>query len=208
MGRLPAGLWSQKDVLQPLRALGRAWDMGGYFQRACRSGRGARPAVHRQHLYQGPPDGRRRKRRALANGIGQTRGGRNSKVHAICDLKGRPLVLLITPGNVHDMRVAIQCIAAMPPSRELVGDKGYCSKPLRAWLAERGTKAVIPSKGPARLRSRHLKATQRRRAHVLLLQRLAKGRNPLRPQHQKLHGYHRHRRYSHLVALMSLDPRS
>jgi transposase len=57
---------------------------------------------------------------ALANGIGQTRGGRNSKVHAICDALGRPHVLMITPGNVHDMRVAKQCIAAMPPSAELV----------------------------------------------------------------------------------------
>ena len=71
----------------------------------------------------------------MANGICQTRGGRNSKVHAICDVKGRSLVLLITPRNVHDMRVAQRCIAAMSPSRELVGDKGYCSKPLRAWLA-------------------------------------------------------------------------
>jgi transposase len=53
---------------------------------------------------------------------------------------------MITPGNVHDMRVAKQCIAAMPPSTELVGDKGYCSNDLRAWLAERGTKAVIPNK--------------------------------------------------------------
>jgi transposase len=82
----------------------------------------------------------------LANGIGQTRGGRNSKVHAICDLKGRPHVLMITPGNVHDMRVAKACIAAMPPSVELVGDKGYCSNDLRKWLEERGTTPVIPSK--------------------------------------------------------------
>ena len=82
----------------------------------------------------------------LANGIGQTRGGRNSKLHAICDVKGRPCVLLITPGNVHDMKVAEQCIAAMPPSAELVGDNGYDSSDLRGWLAERGTTAVIPSK--------------------------------------------------------------
>ncbi|MEG3151557.1 IS5 family transposase [Sphingomonas sp. ZT3P38] len=82
----------------------------------------------------------------LANGIGQTRGGRNSKVHALCDVKGRPCVLMITPGNVHDMKVAKACIAAMPPSAELVGDKGYDSNDLRAWLAERGTTAVIPSK--------------------------------------------------------------
>ena len=82
----------------------------------------------------------------MANGIGQTRGGRNSKVHALCDVKGRPCVLMITPGNVHDMKVAKACIAAMPPSAELVGDKGYDSNDLRAWLAERGTTAVIPSK--------------------------------------------------------------
>jgi len=61
-------------------------------------------------------------------------------------VKGRPCVLLLTPGNAHDMRVARQCIAAMPPSAELVGDKGYDSDDLRAWLASRGTKAVIPPK--------------------------------------------------------------
>jgi len=44
------------------------------------------------------------------------------------------------------MRVAKQCIAAMPPSSELVGDKGYDSNELRAWLASRGTTAVIPPK--------------------------------------------------------------
>lgn len=82
----------------------------------------------------------------MANGIGKTRGGRNTKLHAICDGKGRPLVLLLTPGNVHDMRVAKQCIEAMPPSAELVGDKGYDSNDLRAWLALRGTTPVIPPK--------------------------------------------------------------
>lgn len=53
---------------------------------------------------------------------------------------------MVTPGNVHDMKVAKACIAAMPPSAELVGDKGYDSNDLRVWLAERGTIAVIPPK--------------------------------------------------------------
>jgi transposase len=82
----------------------------------------------------------------LANGIGKTRGGRNTKLHAVCDDKGRPHVLQITPGNFNDMRVAKTCIEAIPPSAELVADKGYDSNDLRAWLAERGTTAVIPSK--------------------------------------------------------------
>lgn len=44
------------------------------------------------------------------------------------------------------MRVAKQCIEAMPPSAELIADKGYDSNDLRSWLAERGTRAVIPPK--------------------------------------------------------------
>src|SRR5206468_11352303 len=83
-----------------------------------------------RHLHSFPT------RRSSDLGIGQTRGGRNTKLHAVCDDKGRPHVLLPTPGNVHDMRVAKDCIEALPPSSELVADKGYDSNDLRAWLAE------------------------------------------------------------------------
>lgn len=50
------------------------------------------------------------------------------------------------------MKVAKACLAALPPSLELVGDKGYDSNDLRAWLAERGTKAVIPPKRHRKVR--------------------------------------------------------
>ncbi len=80
----------------------------------------------------------------MAHGIGRTKGGRNTKLHAVCDKKGRPCVLLLTPGNVHDCKVAQLCIEAMPPSAQLVADKGNDSQALREWLDERGTKAVIP----------------------------------------------------------------
>ncbi|ODR93084.1 transposase [Sinorhizobium alkalisoli] len=52
--------------------------------------------------------------------------------------------MLLTPGNVHDCKVARLCIDALPPSAELVADKGYDSQALREWLHERGTEAVIP----------------------------------------------------------------
>lgn len=80
----------------------------------------------------------------MAHGIGRTKGGRNTKLHAVCDEKGRPCVLLLTPGNVHDCKVAKLCIEAIPPSAELVADKGYDSQALREWLVERGTEPVIP----------------------------------------------------------------
>lgn len=47
-------------------------------------------------------------------------------------------------GNVHGSKVAQRFIEAMPPSSELVADKGYDSQTLREWLDERGTEAVIP----------------------------------------------------------------
>lgn len=99
----------------------------------------------------------------MAHGIGRTKGGRNTKLHAVCDDKGRPLVLLLTPGNVHDCKVAKRCIEALAPSAELVADKGYDSQDLREWLDQRGTKAVIP---PRKNRKRHYdydKATYRQR---------------------------------------------
>jgi len=66
------------------------------------------------------------------------------QAHAACDEKGRPCVLLLTSGTVHDCKVAQLCIKALPPSVELVADKGYDSQALREWLVERGTEPVIP----------------------------------------------------------------
>ena len=70
----------------------------------------------------------------MAHGIGITKGGRNTKLHAVCDEKGRPHVLLLTPGNTHDAKVAMLAINAVPPSEYLVAEKGYDSNALRTWL--------------------------------------------------------------------------
>ena len=51
---------------------------------------------------------------------------------------------MLTPGNVHDCKVAQQCLEMLPPSAELVADKGYDSDKLRDWLDQRNTKPVIP----------------------------------------------------------------
>jgi len=133
-----------EDALQPVRPLVPTRHLGAHLRRAGRCRGCAGPTVHRQQLHQGPPLRRRRKRGALAHGIGRTKGGRNTKLHAVCDEKGRPCVLLLTPGNVHDCRVAQRCIEAMPASAELVADKGYDSQALRDWLQARGTRPVIP----------------------------------------------------------------
>lgn len=99
----------------------------------------------------------------MAQGIGRTKGGRNTKIHAVCDHKGRPCVLLLTPGNVHDCKVAQRCIEAMPPCAELVADKGYDSQELREWLEERGTEPVIPPRKNRKIQYEYDQAIYRER---------------------------------------------
>ena len=82
----------------------------------------------------------------MAHAIGRSKGGPNTKIHAVTDGWGRPCVIFLTAGNVHDCKVAKLCLDAMPPSQEVLADKGYDSKDLRDWLNERGTQAVIPSR--------------------------------------------------------------
>ena len=51
----------------------------------------------------------------------------------------------------------------MPPAAELVADKGYDSKALRDWLAERGTTAVIPPRKKRKVQYHYDKTVYRQR---------------------------------------------
>ena len=99
----------------------------------------------------------------MAHGIGIAKGGRNTRLHAICDKKGRPHVLLLTSGNTHDAKVAILAINAAPPSEYPVADKGYDSNALRSWLIERAATPVIPSKSNRKVQIKHDRQFYRQR---------------------------------------------
>jgi len=64
---------------------------------------------------------------------------------------------------VHDCKVAQACIDAMPPSAELVADKGYDSQALREWLEARGTRPVIPPRKNRKIQYGYDKAIYRQR---------------------------------------------
>ena len=68
----------------------------------------------------------------------------NSKLHAVCD--GKPVVLLLTAGQVSDYRGADTVLDALPEAAVLIADKGYDSDRLREALAERGIKSCIPGR--------------------------------------------------------------
>jgi putative transposase len=69
----------------------------------------------------------------------------NSKLHAVCDGEGRPVLLRLTEGQKSDHRGAAMLLPALPPARELLADRGYDSNRFRAELAARGMTPCIPS---------------------------------------------------------------
>jgi len=108
--------------------------------------RGARSRPDRQLGRQGSSLGLGRKRGEREQAIGRSRGGRTTKIHALVDGEGRPHALLLTGGQVADIKGAAALIAATTPSRSLIGDKAYDVDHLRGLLRSRGTTAVIPNK--------------------------------------------------------------
>ena len=93
---------------------------------------------------QGAPKCGWRKRGAQLHAIGRSVAGRTTKIHLVTDAEGRPRVIQLTPGNTNDHKPAQHCLELMPPPRFVIADKGYDSAPLRQWLLQRGSEAVIP----------------------------------------------------------------
>lgn len=100
----------------------------------------------RFHACQSAPLGIRRKRGEKKQAVGRSRGGRNTKIHALADAKGRLIAILLTGGEAHDCPVAERLIRRVKPSKRMLGDKAYDSAELREELHERGTKPVIPNR--------------------------------------------------------------
>jgi transposase len=144
--RLPAGIRPADNDLKSFHALGAAWRVGEAVPRTRRSRPIDRDADDRFDAHQGAPLGLRRKRGEQKQAIGRSRGGRNTKIHALADAKGRLLSILLTGGEAHDCPLAERLVRRTRTARKLLGDKAYDSAELREWLDEHGTKPVIPNK--------------------------------------------------------------
>lgn len=85
------------------------------------------------------------KKGAVPRRIGRTKGGLNPKLHAFCDGNGRPLLLMLSEGQMSAHKGARLLLGALPAAGDLIADKAYESNWLREALAENGTRACIPS---------------------------------------------------------------
>ena len=77
--------------------------------------------------------------------IGRTKGGLNSKLHAVCDEAGKPLLLLLTEGQMSNHKGARLILPALPSAATLIADRGYDSNWFRQAQAKKGVTPCIPS---------------------------------------------------------------
>ncbi len=70
----------------------------------------------------------------------------NSKLHAACNGKGKPLALALTEGQVSDYKGAAILLDSLPEARELLADRGYDAAWFRNALLNKGITPCIPSK--------------------------------------------------------------
>src|SRR3954447_4863527 len=118
---------------EPVPGAGGLWTLGGHPD-------------DRLHACQGAPLGGRWKRGEKKQAVGRSRGGRNTKIHALADAKGRLLAILLSGGEAHDCPLAERLIRRVKPAKRMLGDKAYDSAELREDLDERGTRSVIPNR--------------------------------------------------------------
>lgn len=146
MVRLSTGIWAPDHDLQPFCTMGAAWRVGKDVSIFSPT-RTIFPCTNdRLHARQGAPLGLWRKRGEQKQAVGRSRGGRNTKIHAIADAKGRLLSVLLTGGEAHDCPVSERLIRRARRAKRMLGDKAYDSEDLRNWLEERGTKPTIPNR--------------------------------------------------------------
>ena len=91
------------------------------------------------------PLGGRRKRGEQKQAIGRSRGGRDAKIHALADAKGRLIAILLTGGEAHDFPLAKRLIRRVNPPEHLLGDMAYDGDELREELELHRTKSAIPN---------------------------------------------------------------
>jgi transposase len=86
-----------------------------------------------------------RQGRPKKNAIGRSKGGRTTKIHLAVDKKKRPVRVLLSPGNDHDITKFDDLMEGLH-ANACLADKAYDSKRVIKTLESRGIEPVIPAR--------------------------------------------------------------
>lgn len=69
--------------------------------------------------------------------IGKSRSGKTTKIHAVVDALGSPVHFMLTGGQAHDAKAAIDLLSGVDISgSNILGDKAYGAKKIREYITE------------------------------------------------------------------------
>lgn len=80
---------------------------------------------------------------AEAEALGRSRGGFSTKIHVACDGLGKPVKIILTPGQDHDVTQGPALIANVDADK-VIADKGYDSDRFIETIQSQEAEAVIP----------------------------------------------------------------
>ena len=75
--------------------------------------------------------------------MGRSRGGLTTKIHALVDANGLPVVLKLTEGQAHDGKSAADMLGHLGSGQILLADRAYDADALRKMLEAQGAWANV-----------------------------------------------------------------
>lgn len=98
--------------------------------------------------------------------IGRTKGGMNTKLHAVTDTQGRTIRLHVTAGQISDYTGAAALIDNLPKVDWLLDDRGYDADWFRKRLKDREIKPGIPGRKNRKKTIKYDKRRYKRRNRI------------------------------------------
>ena len=142
---------SASDCVQLLLPLAGRWELEKDL-RALRGPGHWRGSEHGFNVDQSIRAGRSWNKKAsksqTSSSIGKTRGGLNTKIHAIVGKDLRPVAFLLSAGNVDDCTEAVPLLKLLPALKDcdILADKAYGTKEIRTYLHDQSARYTIPPK--------------------------------------------------------------
>jgi transposase len=101
--------------------------------------------------------------------IGRTKGGINTKLHAVTDAEGRPIRFLMTAGQVSDYTGAEALPGSLSKADWLLADRGYDADWFREALKDKRIKPCIRGRKSRAKPIKHDKRRYRRRNRIEIM---------------------------------------
>ncbi|WP_155986291.1 IS5 family transposase [Novosphingobium resinovorum] len=101
--------------------------------------------------------------------IGRTKGGMNTKLHAVTDTNSRPISFFMTAGQVSDYIGAAALLDELPKAQWLLADRGYDADWFRDALQEKGITPCIPGRKSRNKAVKYDKRRYKRRNRIEIM---------------------------------------